>query len=753
MRYVAFAAVFMVIFVLFTGCEAQDITKTGGFARKYNVVTLEELINQPQMFTSVPIKFRCLMGKTGNIYVAMNTHFTGTDTINFGVWPEETRMWDDAEARDKYHPLLYIQKSSSNFALFRDIKQYEVIDIFGVVRDTYARQPWIEVVSLRRVLDEELQTYVNHFTAESKFYIKNAIDYEKAKELDFAIEDFSAALKMDLPLFAEVEILHRLGILLAEKGDYKAARDRLEDCVAKQTGGFYEAFALLGEVYRQLNDFDEAVDNSKRALLVKPDYVPALRTYGISLALHDKNPDYIEAERKCLRALKFDSTDPETNWYLGIIYGLQKEYDKSIDFYKIAIDNYPQEHRYHKGLAAIHHLRSNVAGVSKDQGISDKRIALHEYDIVRTILTRTGQQDPDVYYFKGVVNEELAALLPNDAEMLLKEATTQYEQCVKIDDTYKDCWYALALRYVGYERYTDAVNVYDNLLKMEPKSIEILMKKAGMLYTNLKDKPKAVGTLKKVVKLDGDHVEANYLIGRYMLETGWETKDADDAKKACKESRAFLETTNKLTDETDIRAMRDYVFVLYELKEDKSQTKAYYILEDLMEDETKVEALSAKELVEIFNKTAQAFTNIRKDDEAAVLWEKSLVVDKAQFDVLMAVANYNLEEGEFEIAKEKAKEAASINQKSIEALDLYAWALAKSGENERALPLYLQKAVQAVINQKPTVKYHLGIVYYNLKKYAEAAATLNSTAVLNHAEVGKDAKKKLKDARKKAGIR
>jgi tetratricopeptide (TPR) repeat protein len=194
--------------------------------------------------------------------------------------------------------------------------------------------------------------------------------------------------------------------------------------------------------------------------------------------------------------------------------------------------------------------------------------------------------------------------------------------------------------------------------------------------------------------------------------------------------------------------MRDYVFTLYELKEDKSQTKAYYVLEELMGDEANVEALSAQEQIDIYNKTAEAFQKLRKNSEAARLREKSLLVNKTQVDVLVALSEFYLADGDEELAKEKAKEAAALKP-SLTTYDAYAWACSEGGDHETALKIYLNESVQKLINKKPKVKYRLGIVYYRLKRYGEAATTLNSTAVLNHPEVGRDAKKKLKDALKR----
>ena len=69
--------VFCVLIVFLWGCTAGQSTKVSmKMSRKYNVVQLEELLANPQMFKAVPITFRCVMGRTENIFFAMNTDFT-----------------------------------------------------------------------------------------------------------------------------------------------------------------------------------------------------------------------------------------------------------------------------------------------------------------------------------------------------------------------------------------------------------------------------------------------------------------------------------------------------------------------------------------------------------------------------------------------------------------------------------------------------------------------------------------------------
>ncbi|MFC1479147.1 tetratricopeptide repeat protein [Planctomycetota bacterium] len=736
------------------GCAGGQSTKQKmHLSRNYNKVKLEELLEKPAMFASVPITFRCIMGQTGDVFLAMNTHFTDGNSINFGVWPENTNLWIDQEARDNYHPLVYIRKDSPIFPVFRDIKKYEVVDVFGDMRDTYAGQAWIEIVAIQRVRNEETEKYMNRFTDKSLFYIKNAIEYENEKEYDFAIEDFSRALNLNLPRSARVEILFKKGTLEAKQENYKDARVSLEACVeADKENKHYKAYALLGEVYRQLKTFDLAILNSKKALDIKPNYIAALRTYGISLALREKDPDYIEAERKARRALKFDTTDPETNYYLGIIYGLQKKYNTSIEFYKIAIDNLPQDFRYHKGLAGIYHKRSNVKGVDSKQAVNDKEISLHEYEIVNRILKRTNAEDPDVFYFSGVVQEELGVYYltrdPKKARSYFDLAKANYEKCVSLDKTYKNCWYELAYRYIDDKEFKKATKVYEALAKMEPENAEIRVKKAVMLHDKLNDKPQALKSLNEALLLNSNSVNANYLSGRYLLETGWDyakTKNEKKADESFKEAKSFLIKGLKLAGNKHLLALRDLVYTNNELGQAKDVMNNYENFAKVYAEDK--QGISKIDLIKVYLDASNAFKSYKKEERAAELLNKSLKLDLKNADTHVALGIYYLE------VAEDADKAVSHGRTAVElrpdwkSFDILGWALSKQGKNDEAIRDAYSKISKKDITQNPQVLFHIGMIQYYLEKYPQATQYLK--LVISHSKYGREAKKTLREIERK----
>jgi len=741
--------------VVLWGCTGVQTGKfSTDLARKFNMVELEELLQNPDQFKSMPITFRCIMGQTGNLFLAMNTHFIEGNSINFGIWPENTKLWIEGDAREKYHPLLYFKKNSPIFPLFRDISKYEVIDVFGMLKDSYAGQAWIEVYAIERVRDESTGEFANHFTTKSLFYIKNAIEYENAKEYDFAIEDFTRALKRNLPRFARVSILFKKGTLQAKQENFKGARDSLEQCVAAdEENEHYRAYALLGEVYRQLGDFKLAVHNSKKALAIKPDFIGALRTYGISLALRGKNPDYIEAERKCRRALKFDTTDPETNYYLGIIYGLQKKYNTSIDYYKIAIDNLPQDFRFHKGLAGIYHKRSNIKGADTKQAVNDKEIALHEYEIVKRILKRTGEEDPDVYYFSGVVQEELGDYYigrdPKKARSFFNQAKVNYEKCVVIDSSYKNCWYELAYRYVDDKEFKKAADVYDTLSKMEPKSAEIRIKKAVMLHDKLNDKAKALSALREALNLNNDSVPANYLSGRYLLETGWDLKKSNEkkARNTFGDSKRFLEKAFKLAAEKHLLAARDLVYVNHDLKDPRDVMAAYEKFEGIYAEGK--QTVSNNDLIQVYLQASQAYKSYKKEETAAELLKKSLKLDRNNAQTHIELAVYYLEVTSDAAQALSHSEIAVRLKPGWRSYDMYGWALSKNGKDAEAIRDAYSKIDKPDIAKNPLVRFHVGVIHYNLGKYPQAVKYLKFSPILENDELKREAKRIIREAERK----
>lgn len=79
------------------------------------------------------------------------------------------------------------------------------------------------------------------------------------------------------------------------------------------------------------------------------------------------------------------------------------------------------------------------------------------------------------------------------------------------------------------EKYTEAISVFENVLKRNPRNIDALAG-IGAGYLGLGQTKQAGDILRKAISRDNKHTGANYLLGLYYLETGKISNAVDQAQ-------------------------------------------------------------------------------------------------------------------------------------------------------------------------------------------------------------------------------
>lgn len=77
-------------------------------------------------------------------------------------------------------------------------------------------------------------------------------------------------------------------------------------------------------------------------------------------------------------------------------------------------------------------------------------------------------------------------------------------------------------------KYADAANIFQTILKRNPRSIDALAG-LGAAYLGLNDTKQAAAHLRKALARDNKHIGANYLMGLYYLETDKTDKAVEQA--------------------------------------------------------------------------------------------------------------------------------------------------------------------------------------------------------------------------------
>ncbi len=148
--------------------------------------------------------------------------------------------------------------------------------------------------------------------------------------------------------FAETDIpIHHFGLL-------NRGKDRMEFYLELEKnnykGGFFQDYQI-GSQLNTLNKLDEAEEYLKKSVKDNPSFAQSWLELGI-VAL--KKNQLSEAKENIEKAENLQSSPMVFN-YLGIIYGKLDEFNKSVEYFKKAINLIPKNADFHFNLGLTYH--------------------------------------------------------------------------------------------------------------------------------------------------------------------------------------------------------------------------------------------------------------------------------------------------------------------------------------------------------------------------------------------------------------
>lgn len=282
-------------------------------------------------------------------------------------------------------------------------------------------------------------------------HLQVAIKHHQAGELDIAEKIYREILAQDSQ---QADVLHLLGILLAQQKKYKEALQYIEQAInIDPNQPTYEN--SLGNVYKNLQQFAEAITHYQKGLSLKPDYAVALNNLG-NIYYQQKN--YSEAEKYYKNALKLKSDYADAHYNLGNIYTQQEKYSEAIEHYKKSLDIDPQHVEALRNLATL-------------------QLSLRQTDDALKNFLRLAQLQPDAeIYFN------LGTIFMNKNRF--DEAIYYFTESLKLKPDYVDAHLNLGVIYLKIENYAKATEHYQQAAQLKPDDKEITY-----LLTALQQKP------------------------------------------------------------------------------------------------------------------------------------------------------------------------------------------------------------------------------------------------------------------------
>jgi tetratricopeptide (TPR) repeat protein len=525
----------------------------------------------------------------------------------------------------------------------------------------------------------------------------------KAQQLREAVDEARAVLKIDPDNVDAHRLLARIYVrTLGDQGAGDSQKENLAKAIAEfqailklQPDDAYSSL-WLARLYRFENQHSDAEKVLRDLLQRDPGNGPALEQLSQLLIDEGRSQEAV----KILSDAAGTSSSPEVYDLLGDAYAQAKDYPKSEEAYRKAVEEDPDDPGHLHGLATAL-MEQNKYADALDQfkklsevepGTSENylRMAqlyrrLGKFDLAESSLLRAKQLSP------GSLE-----VLYNEA--LLYEDQGRYEDAVKV----------LADAIAGVKsqggQSSSAAGSPDN----NPNALVILYEQLGHAYREEQNYSLAIKTYQDMAQLGPEAQQRSQML---LIDTYRESRDLD---RAIAETKKLLETSPNEPNLTVTLAM------LYAEKSD-SDTATKLLTGLLRGNDTDQEIyLNIAQAQERGKKYAEA------EQSAAKAEQLSVDSESKQSAWFLQGAIYERQK-KFDLAEQEFRKVLDVNPNSATTLNYYGYMLADRGVR---LPEATQMIQKAVAQEPSNGAYldSLGWAYYKQNKLTEAEETLRKAA-------------------------
>jgi len=509
--------------------------------------------------------------------------------------------------------------------------------------------------------------------------------YAKSLHIRDAVVQAQQVLEIDPNNVDAHRLLAR--IYIRSLGDLDAG-DVHQDNLAKAVEQFQTILKLdprdtysalwLARLYRFQNQHDEAEKVLRNVLKIEPDNSPALEQLSQLLIDEGRSQEATEL----LSQAAGDSASPDVYDLLGDAYAQSKDYAKSEEAYRKAVEADPDDPGHRHGLAqALMEQDKYAEALEQFKKLSDLEPGSYE-DRLRAaqLYRRLGQFDE--------AESSLARakqLAPGNLEILYNEA----------------------LLYDDEGRYDDAIKVLSDAIagiKSEPggnpNALAILYEQLGHAYRDQGNFQAALDSFQELAKLSPESKKRAQVL---IIDTYRENHDVE---------RAITETQKALADDPKSQDLTVTLALLYGEKAETAE--ATRLLQGLLK------GTDADQ--EIYLNIAQVQSRGKKFAEAeqTALKAEQMSHDAAakQMAWFMLGSIYERQK-KFDLAEQEFRKALDANPNNAPVLNYLGYMLADRGVRLEEATSMIQRAVK----QEPMNGAYLdslGWAYYKQNKLAEA---------------------------------
>ena len=297
-------------------------------------------------------------------------------------------------------------------------------------------------------------------------------------------------------------------------------------------------YNICGAIYTELEQFDLAIENYKKALLIKPDHADAFCNIAIA---EQKKGNLDSAIKGYKKAIEINPVHATAYYNMGVTHKAKGDLETAINYYVKAIEIQP----------SYAEAYFNMGNALEETGEVDKAIECYKQAL---------RIKPD--YAKSYFNIGNALRKKGEAD----KAIDSYKKALEIKPDYAE-----AYSYIGNELQKKgdlgaAIDSYKKALEIKPEYAAAFYN-MGTVLQKKGEADKAIKCYKKALKIKPDYAAAFYNMGLILREKGEADKAIKCYKKALKIKPDYAEAKHLLASMTGVTtdsAPIDYVENLFD---------------------------------------------------------------------------------------------------------------------------------------------------------------------------------------------
>lgn len=402
--------------------------------------------------------------------------------------------------------------------------------VYYLLAETYTKKArfYDAIISAKKAI--KLKPFSNsraHYLLHNLYRVSSFRNFKTAIKSKFEL--FLAFLALPFDALALKSVWRSMAYLkfipILYKGYFKIQTQGITDAIdvyvdaIEQAPGFVPLYCLLGDIYRSVGQYDDAITEYKMAIWLDSLNIPAYRHL---CQAYEEQGDYDSAIETYQRLIQIMPNMPEFHSNLANIYYLKGEVDEAISHYQAAITLNPNKH----WTSVI----AQTLGFVYQENNKDLDAAISAYQSAYLLTP----EDIDIY-----INLGSAFYDKEDFD----NALTVYRNALELDPTNAKIHCNLGFLHWGRGDTDEAIKEYELAIEYD-KNYDIAYNNLGVIYLD------DLGRVQRAVELFTKSIECNpnYALAHFNLARAITIKgDKIEAAKLYQ----VAQDINKITNEID----------------------------------------------------------------------------------------------------------------------------------------------------------------------------------------------------------